>query len=178
MDDKKFKCRYCGHNMYLRCDEPKKKNAMMKLQYECVHCGALGPAQWRLYHDADDVDDARRKLELKMVGSNFTVTEDDVKDTLRKQLQIASGMYAGLKSGDLPSSEKAVSLAYETFKKVSFRKKGSTFHKWVHDMKSAFENLDRALSYRKRALDQFADVKKKVRSLQKELDEAKGKSDG
>lgn len=177
MGDKKFKCRYCGHDMCFRRGEPMKKNVIVKLQYECTHCGALGPAEWRCYHDEDDIKDAKRKLDLKMAGSGFTVTEDDVKDTLREQLQIASGMYAGMKSGDLPALEKTVSLAYETFKKVSFRKKGSTFHEWVHDMKGALENLDRALSYRKRAIDRFAEVKKKVRSLQKELREAKEKKD-
>lgn len=172
----KFKCRYCGHPMSLKMPLNPRVNSMLSLLYECPHCGARGPVQYKCYRlDDNSVENALSKLDLRMAGSEFTIKEDVVGE-IRSQLQILSGLYAGMKAGDLPASERSVKAQYETFKSVSFRKKGQSFFDWIKCMKDACTALYAALSYRSRSLSRFAEVKNEIRRLQKELEDAKKKN--
>ena len=61
----------------------------------------------------------------------------------------------------------------DRFREARSRKKGQSFHEWVHGIRMACIQLDLALSNRERRLSEFAKAKARMRSLQKDLREKK-----
>ena len=139
----------------------------------CPYCCSCGPKIDSCGLSKEEVVD---KMRLRMSGSVITV-DVSKDDRVRRDLQIVSGRYAALKAGDLPYAERCVREAYRMFKFDSVKPKDLDFHAWIKEMAKSTARLDRALDYRERATKQFAEVKTKLRRLQRELKAEKEKKD-